>query len=429
MIDWVQGDALGLQLPAHSGALKAGGAAFLTQAFHTSGALPLDNRVARITRLEECAGGSTGRKLLLCVTYAQPSPDLHTELFVKFSRDFQDDMRDRARFQMEREVQFALLSRSPEFPIAVPTCYFSDYHQASGTGILITERVPFGNGSIEAHYEKCLDYEIPELVEHYKVLLSTLARLAGTHKTGRLPDMVERHFPFDPSKLSVGKRQPYSPQQIANRVARYADFASNYPQVLPANIRCAEFTARLAEEAPRFMSLVSAANTVLASKPEFIALCHWNANVDNGWFWRDEGGELRCGLLDWGNVSQMNVAMALWGCMSAAETDIWDHHLDELLNTFIVQFRNCGGPALDAAELKQHILLYAGIMGLTWLLDAPALILARVPDLSQVTDRFDPHIRDDETTRAQLHIMTVFLNLWETQDMGTLLRELEAHSH
>ena len=29
-----------------------------------------------------------------------------------------------------------------------------------------------------------------------------------------------------------------------------------------------------------------------------IALCHWNANIDNAWFWREPDGALRCGLID-----------------------------------------------------------------------------------------------------------------------------------
>jgi hypothetical protein len=419
---------LGLQIPAHSRSLRAGGEAFLTEAFRAAGALDAENRVTRITRFEECPGGSTGRKLLLSVEYEKPSPGLHTDLFVKFSRDFDDEIRDRAKIQMELEVRFALLSRSPQFPIAVPACYFSDYHRESGTGILITRRIDFGSGGIERHHAKCLDYELPEPLEHYKALIKALARLAGTHKAGRLPDIVERHFPFDPGKLSVSERTPYTPQQIRNRVARYSDFSAKYPRILPANIRSSHFIARLADEAPRFMELVPAATEVLRSRPEYIALCHWNANIDNAWFWRNAEGEIECGLMDWGHVSQMNVAMALWGCMCAAETELWSDHLDELLALFVTEFQNCGGPTLDVDELKLHLELYVAMMGLTWLLDAPPLILAQIPDLSEVENRFDHRFGQDELARTQLQIMTTFLNLWETQDFGQVLAMLERRS-
>jgi hypothetical protein len=39
----------------------------------------------------------------------------------------------------------------------------------------------------------------------------------------------------------------------------------------------------------------------------------------------------------------MNVAMAMWGAMSGAETDMWDNHLDELLRLFVSEVRACGG--------------------------------------------------------------------------------------
>jgi len=362
-LDWVPGNMLGLDIPAHSRALEAGGAEFLTQAFRRSSALAGDNRVKRIVRLEDFAGGSTGRKAMLSVEYEKPQPGLHTDLFVKFSRDFDDEIRDRAKIQMELEVKFAALSRMPNFPIAVPRCYLADFHHESGTGILITQRIAFGENGVEPHYVKCMDYEMPAPLEHYRALIKALARLAGTHKAGRLPDSVAGQFPFEPGKLSVSERKPYTPEQLQKRVARYADFAAKYPQLLPENIRSRDFLAKITAEIPQFPAAVPAGRELLAARPELIALCHWNANVDNAWFWRDQDGELECGLMDWGHVSQMNLAMSLWGCLSGAEVEIWDKHLDELLALFAVEFRNCGGPPLDVHELRLHLELYIAMMG------------------------------------------------------------------
>ena len=419
--DWVPGDMLGLQIPAHSEALRAGGESFLTEAFRAAGALAADNRVTRITQFEECPGGSTGRKLLLSVAYEQPVPGLFTELFVKFSRDFADAIRDRAKIQMESEVRFALLSRTPGFPIAVPGCLFADYHQQSGTGILITQRVAFGTDGMERHYEKCLDYAMPEPLEHYQALIRAVARLAGTHRAGRLADSVDRQFPFDAGKLSVSDRVPYTARQLQNRVARYREFAANFPQLLPKNITSSVFISQLAQQAARFPEHDAAIKKLLHSKPELIALCHWNANVDNAWFWRNAQGELDCGLLDWGHVSQMNVAMALWGSLSGAETELLNNHLDALLALFVAEFRSCGGPTVDVQELKFHLDLYIAMMGLAWLMDAPPLIQAQIPDLAAVENRFDPRFKKNETARAQLHLMTTFLNLWQTRDFGRVL--------
>ncbi len=128
----------------------------------------------------------------------------------------------------------------------------------------------------------------------------------------------------------------------------------------------------------------------LAGQPDYIALCHWNANVDNAWFWRDTGDALHCGLMDWGCVGQMNVAMALWGAMSGAETDLWDHHLDELLDVFASEVRRCGGPDLRVSELSRQVMLYVGIMTVAWLLDIPALIGKRFGDQAHGADPEGP---------------------------------------
>ncbi len=423
-IDWIRGDSMGLEIPAHSESLRAGGAEFLTHAFHAAGSLPTDNRVMRIAECKEVAGGSTGRKLLLAVEYEKSSPNLHTDLFVKFSRDFDDEIRDQAKSQMELEVLFALLSRSPEFPIAVPICYFSDYHRESGTGILITQRITYDANGVEPHYAKCLDYHMSDQLGHYQALIRALARLAGTHKAGRLPDIVEKYFPFDHARLVVSKRVAYTPEQISERVFAYAEFAKKYPQLLPANIRSDEFFARLTAEAPRFQALMAVGHQVLQSRHDMIALCHWNAHIDNAWFWRNSEGRLQCGLMDWGNVSQMNVAMAIWGCLSGAELTLWDEHLDELLTLFIREFQHCGGPALDFAELKLHLTIYVAAMGLNWMLDSTRL-LSKIPDLATAENRLDARIQVNERARTQLLIMTAFLNRWEKENMANVIAYLE----
>ena len=160
---WVTGDRFAVAFPADPGGLRDGGPRFLTDAFRVADALAGDNSVTRITGFREVAGGSTGHKAVLSVDYDKAQPGLHTDLFVKFSRDFDNPARDRAKTQMEPEVRFASLSRAPGFPIAVPAVQFADYDRTTGTGILITERIRLGTNGIERQYHKCLDYEMPNL--------------------------------------------------------------------------------------------------------------------------------------------------------------------------------------------------------------------------------------------------------------------------
>lgn len=417
------GDQYGLPIPADPATLLSGGASFLTKAFRAAGTLG-DNPVVGISDYREISGGSTGRKVVLSVEYDRPAPDLHTDLFVKFSRDFDNPVRDRGKTQMEPEVRFASLSRAAEFPIAVPSPLFADYHRPTGTGLLITERIDFGSNGIERQYHKCLDYEMPEPLGHYRALLTALARLAGTHRSGRLPAELTAPFPVDVEAATVGERAPVTAEKLDRRVSQLGEFAQAHPGLLPANVCSAEFLARLRDDVPRVALHERAIARQLADDSDYVALCHWNANIDNAWFWRDTGGTLRCGLMDWGCVGQMNLGMALWGAMSGAETEMWDTHLDDLLHLFVTEYERCGGPQLETGRLRRHMLLYAAAMGVAWLLDVPALIRKRFDTVPGT--RKDPRIRDDEGVRAPLQMLSNLLSAWERHRMGELLDDVLA---
>lgn len=409
------GDHLGLDFPADAAALRTGGAAFLTAAFRRSGVLADDNDVASVDDLREFRGGSTGRKALLSVSYRHPC-DLPRDLFVKFSRDFDYPARDLGRSQMALEVRFALLTRAPGFPIDVPRCLFADYHGNSGSGILITSRITFGANGIERQHDKCADYAMPEPVAHYMALFSALGRLAGTQKAGALG--VDSEFTVDIRLLSVGERAPYTADQLRRRVDHLAELARRQPGLLPANVAAPHFLSRLRDDVGIIADRVDALWARLGADRDYVALCHWNANVDNAWFWRD-GERLECGLLDWGCVGEMNLAMALWGAMCSAETSMWDEHFPALLDHFIAEYGAAGGPRLDASVLRDHAIAYVAIMGTAWLLDVPGYLLKLLPD--PVADRFDPRIADSEQARSRLLMMTNFLNLWEKSDVSAVL--------
>ncbi|OBA62638.1 hypothetical protein A5647_07120 [Mycobacterium sp. 1100029.7] len=416
---WALGDWYGLSFPAGPAALADGGEEFLTEAFRVSGVLSHDNAVTTITGFTEVPGGSTGRKVMLSVEYARPAAGLDTELFVKFSRDFDDPIRDRGKTQMEPEVRFAALSRAPGFPIAVPSALFGDYHRPSGTGILITERIPFGDKGIERQYHKCLDYQMPEPLQHYRALLTALARLAGTHRSGRLPAELIAQFPLDVQAATVGQRTALSVPKLERRVDQLAALAQTRPGLLPPNVRSPQFLSRLREEVPHIAAHEDTITRALADDTDYVALCHWNANIDNAWFWSDGDNVLQCGLMDWGCVSQMNLGMAIWGAMSGAETELWDVHLDELLTLFVAEFERCGGPPLDPARLRRHTLLYAAAMGVAWLIDVPALLHKRFDSVPST--REDPRIRDNEGVRAPLQMLCNLLSAWDRYRVGELL--------
>lgn len=418
LVDFVTGDGTGIALPAHTRALLAGGAGFLTEAFRAYGSLSADNHIVAITGFEPCHAGNSGDKLCLSVEYARDEPGLHTDLFVKFSRDFTDAFRDRRRRELEAEVRLAALSRLPAFPVTVAKAYFGDFEHASGTGLLITQRVAFGQDGIEPPVPKNMDHELADPAEYYRATLTTLARLAGAHKSGRLSPLADTLFPFDAEAAARDIAIPWGEAQMRDKIAKFGAFAAQCPQLFPAAIATPAFLARFEREAVRFVQHEPAIRRFLHADPDFIALTHWNTHLDNAWFWRDAAGTLQCGLLDWGMVRQMNVAYGLWGGVSAASLDFWAGDLEPLLALYARELHAAGGPLLDLATLELHFVLSASLLCLAMFMDAPALALARMSRIVEATGPFDPMLRTDPVVHGFLHGFTNFLYLWETRDFG-----------
>lgn len=290
----------------------------------------------------------------------------------------------------------------------------------TGTGLLITERIPFGHNGIEPQHAKCLDYRLGDPLPYYRTLVTALARLAGWPRCHGAEFGSAADFPVDLHAATVGEQPPLRADRIERQLEQLVDFAATHPGLLPEPVRDTDFWATLVDQLPRLADREAGIWQLLAANPDHLALRHWNANIDNAWFWR-EGATLRCGLMDWGCVGRMNVAMALWGCLSGAENTLWEDHFDELAQLFVDEFSASGGPHLDTGELSRQVLLYASVMAAAWLLRVPALIRARVGEQATTMTRFDPAISDDEAVRAPLQMLTNVLTLWRTRDLASAL--------
>lgn len=425
-LEQVPGDHLGLVFPTTPEQLLAQGARFLTSAFRACGVLDTDNSVQAITTSEEFFGGGAGRKLAFSVRYARTEAGLQTELFAKFPRDFGDPLRDLFSPLMVPEVHFALLSRGRDFPVRVPRCYFADYHAASGSSLLITERIAFGRGGIEAHQDKCLDYQLPAPLEHYQALVDALARLSGQHQSGRLGAAFDQAFPYPGAGIKATDRIPYDHAGLDGKLAKLRRFVLAQPQLFPAALVSPAFLDNFARDAHTVLDNEALIHRHLNADPRYVALCHWNANIDNAWFWRNAEGRLAAGLLDWGSVGQMNLGQALFGLLCAAEPEFLIQHRDRLLQRFATAHAEQGGRALEPTRLRADYLLAVAVLGIAWMLDAPSLIEHQLGDTGRLLDRHDPALRDDFLARAQLHLLTVLLSEWQAAAIGANLPRLLA---
>lgn len=426
---WARGDLFKLDIPADGSALISGGGEFLTKAFHAFGVLPANNKVSRMIRAEEFFGGGTGSKLVLTVEYEAPAPDLPNKLFVKFSRNFDDELCDSARFMMISEVNVAVLSRDPDFPVAVAKCLFADVELQSATGLIITEQIEYGANGLEALYPKCMDYAVPEPLEHYKTIIKTLARLAGTHKRGALPASFDEKFPYDPKQSSAFLAIRATAEKLIDRANRMFDFAERYPQLFPESLQIKspqfkKLRQQFISDIPVLVAAEAKIKKVITGNPDFFAFCHWNANIDNCWFWRDEAGTLQCGLMDWAMAGQLSVAQAVLGAISGAEQSIWNDHLEEILTVFIEEYAAHGGPRLAIDELRLHILLIQAVSAVSYSMSAPLAVTREITDLDKVKSYRDECFQQHENARIQLHMMTRLLNVWQTRGIGELIRGL-----
>ncbi|WP_409333279.1 hypothetical protein [Trujillonella humicola] len=420
---WAPGGVFGLPVPGDAAALLSGGAEWLTEAFRRSGALAPGERVDRVVRSAEFRGGGTGKKLLLTVAYGTPRAGLPEELFVKFSRNYDDPLWDSGRSQLVSEVDVALLSRSPGFPVPVPTVLFADVDPETHTGLIVTERISFGRDGVEPHHPKCLDHLVPDQVGHYEAILRGLARLSGAHRAGRLPADLDERFPRSPGPAGAGLVPRVPEAKVVQWAERVFAFVDRHPRLFPEDVRGAGLRDRLLADIPDVLAAEDRIATVLSGNPDFVAFAHWNANIDNCWFERGADGRLVCGFLDWANAGQLSVAQSITGAISGAEPFAWDDHLDGLLAVFVEEYAASGGPRLDLDELRLHILLMAA-SGLTHSLGAPVALAREVPDLDALESYRDPRLAEHENARIQLHMTTRLLHLWQTRQLGDLVRAL-----
>ncbi|ANI77701.1 hypothetical protein [Sphingobium sp. EP60837] len=340
------GDHYGLEFPIDLAGLREAGPAFLTAAFRASGALSADNRVTQIVSLNKLDIRGASENGLLTLAYARDEPGLQTHLFVKFPPADAHHKYGLLRLS-DGEIRMARLSRERQLPVTVSRYYFGDHSSHTGNYILITERVPFGVGTVEPAYRKGYDHEVPCVEEHYAVLTRNLARLVAAHKRGDLGHDLEEIFPFAAAARDF---EPIAHPEPA--LDRLIDFIGRVaPHLFAPEVTRPQFLARWREDVLFGLEHKDAVLAYLLSDVDYTGLCHINLNVDNAWFWRDEGGQLHAGLLDWGGAGQASLAQALSGMMMMPEPEKHIELVNRMIDLFIEECSAQGGPSLDRAEL------------------------------------------------------------------------------
>lgn len=417
-----KGQLTGVDFPGDIASFKAAGTAFLTEAFRATGVLKADNHVASIIEATEFFGGGLGgTKLYLQVAYARPAPNLVERLFVKLQIPIGHPWREKFAPVMEPEMRFALLSLRSDFPIRVPRCYFADYHAETHSAILITERIAYGEAGIEPVHDKCLDYLLDNPYDHYRAMARELATLAGYHRTGGFGEDVAGQFAFDVDARNAARLISFTSDELHARVEALKSFAAKMPQLFPPSVSTPEFLEKFGRTGALVLQKESKIHAYLNSQQELIALCHWNLNIDNAWFWRDESHRLRCGVLDWGGVSKTNIAHGFFGMTCAAGMEFLAAHEADLMAYFLEEYRRHGGPSVDPALFERCVRLASAVKGIAWMLDGFLDVGAELAALDDVRDAFDPRINDTFRLRAAVQMFMTFLVGWKRADMPKVM--------
>jgi len=422
------------------------GAEWLTRAFQQAGTLEPDNSVTEIVHVKKHEFGNNGGKTLFQVRYKKPSPNLHEKLFAKYPFDMEDkkqfsDSVAQRVYKQPQDFTEGNFSRLMEMyiPFKTPKFYFGDISNENTNFILITEQIAFDDPGteeplkpfqIEGPYDKAMDWKLRGSAhEYYYLLVKKGAIMAALSKTGKLApaniiDQFENTATMDKDKfgLQAGiSGDPYFQQKLDQ--AEKFMFQIAY-RIFPEAVQKSGFR----DKWRRTMLMVNAYQAESyyyrhRAFPDYTGFTHQNLNVDNAFFWRDDKGELDCGIFDWGNQRTMGVAHMFYWWVYVSEWDMLKEHLQGLLDCFCNTFEQYGGPKLDRKRFRRMYLLTA--------LDHNTSLVPTIPlmykmcskkEFEKVTSRFDERIfkaiDGKSTTRVYLHCWSSIVHMFEEWNIG-----------
>src|SRR3546814_239408 len=119
---------------------------------------------------------------------------------------------------------------------------------------------------------------------------------SSDRRAGRLAPDFDRKFPYDRERSSAVFALSIPEDKVVQRATRMFDFIARYPKLFPDHVRSAAFREQFMRDIPDVVAASGRIRDVLYGNPDFIAFAHWNANIDNCWFYRDPRGQLQAGL-------------------------------------------------------------------------------------------------------------------------------------
>lgn len=172
---------------------------------------------------------------------------------------------------------------------------------------------------------KYQDFLLPTPSDFYAAAFRAMGRLAAWDKLGRFDSLLGASAAYEPDEYLF--RSKRLPQRALNKkmnqdvVSKMMDTAIDFiincvPTIAPRDIQDLGKLQRLKEEmvemAPYFLDMSGYYQT---NDSNFVSAMHVNLQADNAYFWRDEYGDMDCGVLDWGGFQRSPFCMNFLGRM------------------------------------------------------------------------------------------------------------------
>jgi len=447
-----EGVTYGIVFPWSEDQLAEWGPGWLTKAFHIAGTLESSNRVTALTmepKVKVTAGNNAG-KFLFEVEYLNNRPDLHKKLFAKVPFPLSGKTKtDRLSSSVNKQpMDFfeinAYRMYESSMPMRTPKFYYGDISNETTNYILILERVAFAEighlsktaltpGLIEGPYEKCKDFQLKgPSKEYYMALLRCHAMLGGATKK-ELMGTVDFHLGTvmtppaniaDPRSWGVNpdKATGAAPKVLISSLRAGIKFLSETAKVIfPEYMNQQAFKTKFFNT---LMTLAAYSAEIAYWKHadvDYLTLGHQNLNMDNAFFWRDDGGKLDCGIFDFGGFGYGPLHHRIWWGLNCAEFEDINANLTEYINVFIAMYKEYGGPTIDFTVLKRGIIITA-LQNMMWMIEAipNCLRMCSADEWATIKDRHDPRIAGDidgkSTLRTTLKVLENGVRIME--EMG-----------
>lgn len=408
------GEYWGIRFPFTPTMLREMGPEWVTLAMHTAGSLPPDDTVTKFLDMsvhaedvtqqdaENAKWGGAGIKILLDV---ECKSGAKIGLFIKMPHEYKaTNERQKNSFgnggMMDwSEVTFYNVcgGRFGRLPFKSPKMYFCDMCRRTTNFINIVEKIPYARtgtmtvnpGEYYPAPEKYKDWALPNNgVELYYAHTKAMAQFFAWHRKVReTSDQLERVFmPSEQLKAILGVHEavaasgPYnsplrdsalgkflSTDPVTMQMAAGAgfpahtakgfldmavDFIQNScPQAFPPELLESKYFDKFKTEAEDMSKYCGDMNWYMSAIPEYFALCHPNAQVDNAFYWKSDAGEVQCGLLDWGGISHANIPTCLGNGWMGAEPEVMEEHEEKLIQLFVDEYEKVTGFRFDCEHL------------------------------------------------------------------------------